>query len=185
MKKIILIIILYMSISNTSDSPILSAHLRADSYERAKNEYLYDLEFECFVNHLGLKESNNNWKIVSTSNCIGEWQFSYSTLEYLGYGYITPERFRNNPNIFPRYLQKQVLRELIDINIGSLVPYEKYIGKTINHVKITRAGLLAGLHLGGIVSVKNFLISHGVIDPKDLYGTKTSDYIKEFGIYKL
>jgi hypothetical protein len=152
---------------------------------KVKAEVEYGLEFECFINHLGLKESNNNWKIVSTSNCIGEWQFSYSTLEYLGYGHITPERFRDDPNIFPRYLQKQVLRTLMDINIGSLVPYEKYIGTSINHIKITKAGLLAGLHLGGIVSVKNFLTSHGVIDPKDLYGTKTSDYIREFGIYNL
>ena len=185
MKRILLITILSMSIFVSSDSPKLSAALAADSYDKAKTEYLYDIEFECFINHLGRKESTNNWRVISTSNCIGEWQFTYETLQKLGYGNITPDRFRNNPNIFPRHLQKQVLRELMDINTESLVPYEKYIGTTINHVKITKAGLLAGLHLGGIVSVKNFLTSHGTIDFKDIYGTKTSDYIREFGIYNL
>jgi hypothetical protein len=152
---------------------------------RVKTEVEYGLEFECFINHLGMRESNNNWQVMNSDNYMGEWQFGYETLEKLGYGYITPRKFKENPYIFPRDLQKQVLRELIDMNIGLLVPYEKYIGTVIKGIKITRAGLLAGLHLGGIVSVRNFLTSHGMTDPKDLYGTKTSDYIREFGIYKL
>jgi hypothetical protein len=152
---------------------------------KVKAEVEYGLEFECFVNHLGLRESNNNWKAINTKGYIGEWQFGYSTLKTLGYGYITPEKFKDDPNIFPRSLQKQVLRELVDVNIGELVSYEKYIGTTINGVKITRAGLIAAAHLGGMVSVKKFLTSYGVIDFKDIYGTKTSDYIREFGIYNL
>jgi len=174
-----------MSILSVSDAPILPIHLKIESYMMAKLRFEYKHEFECFINHLGRKESNNNWKAINTSNYIGEWQFGYSTLKTLGYGYITPEKFRNDPSIFPRDLQKQALRQLMDINIALLVPYEKYIGTCIKGIKITMAGLLAGLHLGGIVSVRNFLTSHGVIDPADLYGTKISDYIREFGIYNL
>ena len=185
MKKILLITILCMSLFNNSDAPPLSSRINNDTYIKVKTEFEYDQEFECFVNHLGLKESNNNWKVISTSNCIGEWQFSYPTLEEMGYGYITPEKFKNDPTIFPRDLQKQVLKTLLDNNMAVLVPYEKYIGTTINHIKITKAGLLAAMHLGGIVSVRNFLTSHGTIDFKDIYGTKTSDYIREFSVYKL
>lgn len=187
MKKILLITIMCMSMSiyNCSNAPNLSDEANNEMYMKVKAEVEYGEEFECFINHLGLKESNNNWKVINTENYIGEWQFGYGTLKSMGYGYITPDKFRNNPNIFPRSLQKQVLRELIDINVGELVPYEKYYGTTINGIKITRAGLIAAMHLGGIVSVRNFLASHGVIDAKDIYGTKTSDYIREFGIYKI
>ena len=185
MKRILLITILCVSLYNCSDAPNLSVRANNETYMKVKAEVEYGLEFECFVNHLGLRESNNNWKAINTKGYIGEWQFGYGTLKTLGYGYITPEKFKDDPNIFPRSLQKQVLRELVDVNIGELVSYEKYIGTTINGVKITRAGLIAAAHLGGMVSVKKFLTSHGVIDFKDIYGTKTSDYIREFGIYNL
>ena len=185
MKRILLITLLCVSIYSCSDAPNLSTRTNSETYLKVKTEFEYGIEFECFVNHLGMRESNNNWKVISPNDYIGEWQFGYGTLERLGYGYITPEKFRKDPNIFPRTLQKQALRELMDINIGELVPYEKYIGTTINGVKINRAGLLAAMHLGGIVSVRNFLTSHGTIDFKDINGTKTSDYIREFGIYNL
>ena len=185
MKRILLITILCVSLYNCSDAPNLSVRANNETYMKVKAEVEYGLEFECFVNHLGLRESNNNWKAINTKGYIGEWQFGYGTLKTLGYGYITPEKFKDDPNIFPRSLQKQVLRELVDVNIGELVSYEKYIGTTINGVKITRAGLIAAAHLGGMVSVQKFLTSHGVIDFKDIYGTKTSDYIREFGIYNL
>jgi len=185
MKRILLITILCISIYSCSDAPNLSVRANNETYMKVKAEVEYGLEFECFVNHLGLRESNNNWKAINTKGYIGEWQFGYGTLKTLGYGHITPNKFKDDPYIFPRSLQKQVLRQLMDINLGELVPYEKYIGTTINKVKVSRAGLLAAMHLGGIVSVRNFLTSHGVIDPKDLYGTKTSDYIREFGIYNL
>jgi hypothetical protein len=185
MKRILLIIMLYLSTYTCSDAPNLSVRANNETHMKVKAEIEYGLEFECFLNHLGLKESNNNWKAINTNNYIGEWQFGYETLKILGYGYITPDKFRKDPNIFSRKLQKQVLRELIDLNIGELAPYKKYIDTTIKGVKITRAGLLAAMHLGGIVSVKNFLISHGATDPKDAYGTRTSDYIREFGIYKI
>lgn len=185
MKRTLLITLLCISLYNCSDAPNLSVRSNNETFMKVQADVEYGIEFECFINHLGLKESNNNWKAVNTEGYIGEWQFGQCTLKTLGYGHITLNKFKKDPYIFPRSLQKQVLRELMDFNIGELVPYEKYIGITINGVKITRSGLLAAMHLGGIVSVQKFLESHGTIDFKDLYGTKTSDYIREFGIYNL
>lgn len=141
--------------------------------------------FILFVKHLGFKESNNNWKIVNTIGCYGEYQFRYKTLVTLGYGHITPAKFKANPEIFPPELQFKVLQELLRSNEVILTPYFNKIGKTVKGIEITKAGLLAGAHLGGARSVIMYLKSDGKIDKRDRYGTKISDYIREFGIYKL
>ena len=67
----------------------------------------------------------------------------------------------------------------------SLGSYNGFIGKDIKGVPITKGGLLAGMHLGGSGGVKIYLASNGTVDSKDMYGTKISDYIKEFSIYHL
>jgi len=74
---------------------------------------------------------------------------------------------------------------LIKVNLMSLKKYEHYIGTTINGIKITRSGLLAGMHLGGLGSVKVFLLTNGKSDRHDINGTRISDYIKEFSTYKI
>ena len=58
----------------------------------------------------------------------------------------------------------------------------KYIGCTINGVKITKSGLLAAAHLSGAGNVKSFL-NGGIDDFKDGNGTKLTTYLKEFSNY--
>ena len=176
---------LFLSIFYVSGSPSISVNQREEMIMKITQKIEYEKEYLCFINHLGRRESNNDWRIINNTNCFGEWQFSYNTLKVLGYGDITPERFKNDPSIFPRDLQLKVLKELIDINSASLNPYNHYIGKIIKGTKITKSGLLAGVHLGGIVTVRIYLQSNGVMDRSDLNGTKISDYIREFGIYNL
>lgn len=150
-----------------------------------RQRILYEREFNRFINHLGYKESSNDWKIINSIGCMGEYQFAYKTLKHLGYDYITPKRFKQDPNIFPLDLQQKVLKELIYVNTIGLIPYEEYIGLTIKDVIISKAGLIGAAHLGGIGSVKLYLTSFGVIDKRDKYGTKISDYIREFSLYSL
>lgn len=145
----------------------------------------YEAEVTRFVDHLGLRESNNDWKITNSIDCLGEWQFSYKTLKHLGYADITPDKFKTDPSIFPRELQLKVLRELMKSNEVEINKYSQYFGSIINNAIITKAGLLAGSHLGGFGSIQIFLISNGDIDKQDCNGTKISDYIKEFGLYNL
>jgi len=61
----------------------------------------------------------------------------------------------------------------------------KYVGKTINGIRITQSGLLAGAHLVGPGGVKDFLQSNGKIDVKDKNGTPVSSYIKKFAGYNI
>lgn len=152
-----------------------------NEYSRLK----YEAEFTSFINYLGYKESRNTWTAVNTLGYFGEWQFGYKTLKYLGYDDITLSKFKTDPSIFPRELQLKVLKELIRVNEIQLIPYMEYIGLDINGTIITKAGLLAGCHLGGIGSVQIYLNSFGIVDKMDKYGTKISDYIKEFGLYSL
>lgn len=187
MKKVITIICL-MFLFRVCVAPVLNSFHQKDIIERATYEYHnweYEQELELFIDHLGYKESGNDWTIINDINCFGEWQFAYGTLKHLGYGHITPEKFRMDPSIFPRELQIEVLKILIKINMISISTYNGFIGKTIKGVPITKGGLIAGMHLGGSQGVKMYLASNGAIDKDDAYGTKISDYIREFSIYRL
>lgn len=196
MKKL-MIVFCFLSLFTVCSAPNFSEDQKKDMIEMSLYNYCrgeYEKELTMFVEHLGYKESRNDWTIINTINCFGEWQFSHSTLKHLGYGHITPEAFKNDPNIFPRELQLEVLKILMSVNEMSLsqpvykdvpVKYEDFIGMEINGIPITKAGLLAGMHLGGLGGIKLFLLSNGRVDKKDAYGTKVSDYIKEFSIYHL
>lgn len=188
MKKILLSICLLLFFYALS-APELSIPLQIDKAKEIFHDYnnlVYEKELNDFINHLGYIESNNNWKAINDIDCFGEWQFSHNTLKHIGYGHITPEKFKNNYSIFPRKLQIKALKTLIKINEIRIKEYENdYIGTTIDGIPITRGGLIAGSHLGGTRGVEMFLSSYGKIDNKDMNGAKISDYIKEFSIYDL
>jgi hypothetical protein len=130
------------------------------------------------------RESANDWKIINSTGHMGLFQFSKATLKRLGYN-ITPERFRKNPDIFPAEIQYQAFCELLELNEIDLLPCFRYIGSTIGGIEVTKSGLLAGCHLGGLEAVKLFLITGGRIDREDCNGTQISDYVREFGKYKI
>ena len=142
-------------------------------------------QFALFVDHLGIRESSNQWKIINQINCMGKWQFSPMTLKHLGYGYITPHKFQQNPDIFPEELQYQLLIALFKSNEIALRDYMGYIGKTIGGVAITKAGMLAGAHLGGAGSVKLFLKTNGTVNRQDINRTSIKTYLNEFANYNI
>jgi hypothetical protein len=185
MKKSIILIIVLIT-SQVVIAPNISNG--NDLYKRLMDEYdriEYANEFNRFISHLGYKESSNNWKSINSIGCVGEYQFAPSTLKYLGYHNVTVKRFSNDPNIFPPEMQLEALNKLITINMIILNDYLSYSGIVINNITITKAGLIAGAHLGGAGNVKLFLLSNGKIDKHDLNNTKISSYIKEFSLYKL
>ncbi|HOH61189.1 MAG TPA: hypothetical protein PK698_01680 [Bacilli bacterium] len=196
MKKLIVVLCL-IGVSHICAAPDFSGEQKKKQMEMSLyNFYLseYEKEFDEFMNHLGFKESGNDWTTVNSYNYLGEFQFGQSALERVGFGHITPEAFRKDPSIFPRELQIEALKALIMCNELDLnrkiskysdVRYVDYIGQIVNGIYITKGGLLAGMHLGGLGGIKIFLLSDGKVDLQDGYGTKVSDYIKEFSIYNL
>ena len=114
---------------------------------------------------------------------MGKYQFTTATLELLGYHGITPERFRSDPTVFPEVMQERALRDLIAHNLHYLSKFTQYIGQVVNGVRITRAGLIAASHLGGIGGVQRFLTSgHNACD---MNGSSIQKYLKEFQGYSV
>jgi hypothetical protein len=187
MRKVFLII-LFIFISHICSAPNID--LRIEVFEfRSFTEFIsrkyHESEFLRFINDLGYRESGNNWLSVNMIGCFGEWQFDESTLQFLGYRTITLNKFKINPEIFPRELQLKALKALIRVNLLLLTDYEHYIGDSIGGVVITKSGMIAASHLGGAGSLQKFLDSNGRINKTDVLGTSILDYLEKFRHYDL
>ena len=186
--KIAILTFFFLFISHICTAPAADFRLNmirinwASAY--LENKYR-ESEFTRFINDLGHRESGNNWLSINKIGCFGEWQFAESTLRFLGFRKITLQKFRANPDIFPRELQVKALNTLIKVNLSYLTEYEHFIGDTIKGVRITKAGMIAASHLGGAGSLMKFLDSKGRINKKDVFGTSICDYLKKFGNYEL
>jgi hypothetical protein len=146
----------------------------------------YDKELNEFIDQLGYDESRNNWLEINKIGAFGEWQFMTTTLKYLGYGHITVRKFRKDPSIFPPELQRQILKELIQVNSIEMQDFINYYeGLEIDEVTITRAGILAACHLGGPTSVRLFLLSSGNTNKHDIFHTSIKSYLERYGRFNL
>lgn len=129
--------------------------------------------------------SSGTWDTVSNSGYIGKYQFGNIALKDCGYSF-TVNDFRKDPNIFPESEQDKAMVKLLKKNIKYLGKYiDKFKGKVVGGVKITKSGLLAASHLVGAKNIKKFLNSYGKHIPKDGNGTPCTEYIKKFGGYNL
>lgn len=186
--KIIFLTCFFMSVTQVISAPTKDFLVKALLVQRAL-EFIdrmhHESEFARFIDDLGHRESGNNWLSVNCIGCFGEWQFAESTVHFLGYKEITLKKFKADPYIFPRELQRKVLESLIKVNLVLLKDYEHFIGDTINGVPVTKSGLIAASHLGGARSVKLFLASEGRINKEDVLGTSVCDYMKKFSLYDL
>lgn len=140
-----------------------------------------------FLGALADSESSGNPKIVNRLGYIGKYQFGKKALEDLGLeDKITTRKFIKNPHIFPEHAQDKAMLKLLKLNKSYLGDYiERFNGKVMNGVKITKSGLLAGAHLVGAGAVKKFLDSGGRFVPKDGNNVPVTDYIKKFAHYQI
>ena len=182
------LLILFFFVSVICIAPVTDFRLKLSEIRKLSCEIgtqNKELEFYRFINDLGFRESGNNWLCINQIGCFGEWQFAESTLRYLGFRKITLRKFKADPSIFPREIQIGALKALIRVNLIYLKDYEHYIGHSIKGITVTKSGMIAASHLGGAGSLMKFLDSKGKINPKDLFGTSVSDYLKKFSSYDL
>jgi hypothetical protein len=100
---------------------------------------------------VGHSESSNRYNVVNRLGYMGRYQFSYTTLKALGYN-ITRKEFLNNPDI-----QEEAMDRLLTENYKSLKKYiDKYDGKVVHGIRITKSGILAAAHLGGAGNVSRW-----------------------------
>lgn len=186
MSKKIVILTFLIFIFNLCSAPILYYELKENQKKTAISEierWAWEKEFSRWKKDLGFTESNGNWANYNIIGCIGTYQFQVATLECLGYYGITYEKFKANPEIFPAELQEEAIRALVSFNEHALEEFDHYIGKTIGGVLITKSGLLAAAHLGGIGGVKSFLVNSR--NAEDMNGTSIRDYLLKFRGYNI
>jgi hypothetical protein len=187
-KRLLVVSALCMVIFNICIAPAIGYRFSILKFRMISDEIdrkFHESEFSRFVDDLGYRESENNWLCVNRIGCFGEWQFAESTLHFLGYKDITLKKFKADPGIFPRDLQRKALESLIKVNLDYLGDYEHFIGDTVKGVLITKSGMIAASHLGGARGLKLFLSSNGRINRKDVLGTSIYDYLNSFRHYDL
>ena len=146
--------------------------------KNSNSEVLYlDNSYVAFKEAIAFKESQGNYSAVNTLGYLGKYQFGVTTLELLGIN--NPELFLETPvlqeNVFLANTKrnKWVLRRDI----------KRFVGKTIDGIRITESGILAAAHLAGPGNVKRYLRSYGAIDSADAYGTDILSYMQKFSGY--
>lgn len=136
-----------------------------------------------FLYKLSHRESTNDATIINQYGYIGKYQMGPDALKDIGiYDEINLESFKKDPSIWPSKQQDKDMIKLLKKNKEYLGDYfNKYDGKKIGNIVITKSGLLAGSHLVGASNVKKFLDSNGSYIPKDGNGVPVTEYIMKFG----
>jgi hypothetical protein len=142
--------------------------------------YSDSTEIEKFLKHMAHRESNNTKYIINKFGMMGKYQFSPSTIRILGFKF-TKQQFLSDDKV-----QDSVMVAYMRANnreLRSII--EKYDGKTVKGVKITRAGILAAAHLGGSGSVINYFRTSDLYGTTDANGTSVREYMQTFSKYNL
>ena len=92
---------------------------------------------------------------------------------------LTPEQYRTLSEEDQRTIEDWHFQDLNDQITNS--DLSEYVGRDIGGVKITREGIVAMAHLGGVQGARRFLESDGRVNPADELGTRLSDYASRFG----
>jgi len=197
MRKLITLLILLVAFTATTSTSTRLIKFTKLEQEQSLERFKYEIELremkkmyakglEGFLEHLAQRESSGNPNIVNTYGYIGKYQFGRAALKEVGCDSVTVGKFIKDPNVFPEEVQDKAVVRLMKINrtrIGKLV--DKYKGTTINGIEITEAGLLAAAHLAGAGGVRRFLKSRGSYNPADGYGTRLTNYLKDFQHHKV
>ena len=148
-----------------------------------------------FKESLGLRESSMRPNVINQIGAMGIWQFMPYTLSDLGLGHITPNKFRQNPDIFPIELQEYVLDLKIERDLKLLSHQwwrgersknyiDMYVGSNIYGVEVTLSGIIAACHIAGAGGVIRFFDTAGMYNPQDANKTSLLSYLREFSGHK-
>ncbi len=130
-----------------------------------------------FKEAVAFKESQGDYRTINEYGYLGKYQFGKGTLKLVGI-YDTVE-FLNSPALQEAAFYANASRNkwILQRDI------KRFVGKTINGVKVTESGILAAAHLAGPGSVKKYLRSWGAQAFSDAFGTSIKNYMKRFGGY--
>ncbi len=137
-------------------------------------------DMERFMDAVAYRESKGNHRVVNQFGMMGKYQFSRTTLRLLRKD-ITPTQFLQNPHV-----QDTVMLQYLRVNNTMLNPViSRYEGKTFKGIKITRSGVLAAAHLGGVGSVLSWFRNPDEAGLVDANGTSIREYMVKFAGYPI
>lgn len=155
-------------------------------------------------------ESNGKWDVANKYGYMGKYQIGKLALLDLGYDstwiselqnsiYSVSDTTINRKNdtiiryfyyfdlsLFPPKKQEEVIHKLLNKNEKVYLKdqIKEYVGKEIDGVKITKAGILSASFLG-FDYVDKFLKSGGKVNPADANGHSIKDRMKLFENYEV
>lgn len=150
-----------------------------------------------FFEALGMRESSNNYRVINSLGYVGKYQLGEEVLIDTGYyikngaakndwkgewtgkdGIHSLDSLLNSPKV-----QNKIVKQLALMNWSTAKKngLHLYLNREVNGVHITKSGILAGMHLGGVKGVVDF-IKYGK-NSKDGFGTSVKDYLKKFKNY--
>jgi hypothetical protein len=137
--------------------------------------------YKLFMNRMAMLEGDGDpTKTSPSGSYIGKFQFGSLAFKEVGYD-INIRKFKKNPSILPEHTQEKLFIKYCLANKRYLEKdINKYSGKTIKGIKITKAGMLAAAHLRGYIAVRQFLKTKGRVNKTDGNGTSVKDYLSEF-----
>lgn len=173
MRKLIIVLLLGLSFNTTRNGNLINSMPSFDCYE--EKEILDSLV--SYKQKLALLESSGDARAINSYGYMGKYQFSKKLLRRLNFSSKEIEEF-----VYSDELQERAIDTLTSHNMEVLRNYGliPHVGSKVDGITITMNGMLAGAHLRGPYSVKQYIESKGSIDLADGYGTKVSDYLKSF-----
>lgn len=151
-----------------------------------------------FGERMGILESNGNYAIVNSFGYLGKYQMGECALIDAGFythddsgcsrqdwagswtgafGVDSVDSYLETAEAQDYAFHRFTAGNWATIQARGL---DQYIGYNINGTLITAAGLLAGAHLGGVGGVEAFILSYGLEDRGDAFGSRISTYINLF-----
>jgi len=141
-------------------------------------------ELKKYLDAIGHSESRNNPEVYNSYGYIGKYQFGYAARKSCGYGHVKFKDFIKDASVWSEKDQEAAMITLMSKNESHLKHViQKYNGKEIKGITITKSGILAAAHLAGAGGVKKYFRTGS--NPSDAYGTALEDYLLKFSGFNI
>jgi len=127
-----------------------------------------------------IETPGGGYQTVNRFGMMGRYQFSPEAIKAVGIR-VTRQQFLRN-----KELQDTAMVRLMKLNEKELSGYiERFDGRTVKGIRVTRASILAGAHFAGAGGVKQFLTNNNHTGTVDGFGTSLRKYMSYFSNFHL
>lgn len=196
MKKLYTILLIIFYIIPSSSDKIQSMNIKDNAfYLKNRLDVITKTEF---LHKTAYLESTHCWDCANKYGYVGKYQLGRSAMLDLGYDTVYIDSIQSSiykdsnsvykfdTLIFNKKQQLEAIHKFITKNEKVYLKshISRYVGKEIDGIRITKAGILGASFLG-FNKVKKFLNSNGKINPKDKNGHSVKYRLKYFENFEI